>query len=562
MKLFLLLISLLSGGVLLHASTTPESNSTEMIQADSVNEKNMTELPKKQHIVSRMQHIQAEIDQIDSDILEKSVLTKIYSNYNMFQELQKQHSVMEKDISKLQETKRLNFAQKEELEQLIQQRNTLEGKLTLLAEYEKDPFKKFLEPPKIEEVPSVGNPFAIIGAISYQDKLISNQDEYLGRFEKLEDIMDKLEDKEQMVEKLYTLSGGEEKYQTLLYDIREEIKTFQSVMEIFQTTLNVYTKKVEEIKLELSRTITEESKKTAYIGGFLLFLLILLLFVKYLVKRYMSDMDRYYTINKAINLTFFIFVVLTLLFAYIQNVSYLVTILGFASAGIAIAMKDWFMSVMGWFVIVIGGAIHVGDRIRVVRDGVEYVGDVVDISLLRMTVHEDVTLTTYLVNRRAGRIVFVPNNYIFTEMISNYSHAGLKTVWDGIDFFVTFDSDYKKASTIAKETAKKYSKGYTDITRKQLNKLRSQYHMKNTNVEPRIFTLIEPYGMKVSVWYLTNSFATLTLRSTISMEIISRIHDEPDIHLAFPTQSVYLDKDVRKPPMPEEGQGGMPEAQE
>ncbi|HFS85155.1 MAG TPA: mechanosensitive ion channel, partial [Epsilonproteobacteria bacterium] len=282
----------------------------------------------------------------------------------------------------------------------------------------------------------------------------------------------------------------------------------------------------------------------------------------YLVKRYMSDMDRYYTINKAINLTFFIFVVLTLLFAYIQNVSYLVTILGFASAGIAIAMKDWFMSVMGWFVIVIGGAIHVGDRIRVVRDGVEYVGDVVDISLLRMTVHEDVTLTTYLVNRRAGRIVFVPNNYIFTEMISNYSHAGLKTVWDGIDFFVTFDSDYKKASTIAKETAKKYSKGYTDITRKQLNKLRSQYHMKNTNVEPRIFTLIEPYGMKVSVWYLTNSFATLTLRSTISMEIISRIHDEPDIHLAFPTQSVYLDKDVRKPPMPEEGQGGMPEAQE
>ncbi|HFS85028.1 MAG TPA: mechanosensitive ion channel, partial [Epsilonproteobacteria bacterium] len=354
MKLFLLLISLLSGGVLLHASTTPESNSTEMIQADSVNEKNMTELPKKQHIVSRMQHIQAEIDQIDSDILEKSVLPKIYSNYNMFQELQKQHSVMEKDISKLQETKRLNFAQKEELEQLIQQRNTLEGKLTLLAEYEKDPFKKFLEPPKIEEVPSVGNPFAIIGAISYQDKLISNQDEYLGRFEKLEDIMDKLEDKEQMVEKLYTLSGGEEKYQTLLYDIREEIKTFQSVMEIFQTTLNVYTKKVEEIKLELSRTITEESKKTAYIGGFLLFLLILLLFVKYLVKRYMSDMDRYYTINKAINLTFFIFVVLTLLFAYIQNVSYLVTILGFASAGIAIAMKDWFMSVMGWFVIVIG----------------------------------------------------------------------------------------------------------------------------------------------------------------------------------------------------------------
>ena len=138
------------------------------------------------------------------------------------------------------------------------------------------------------------------------------------------------------------------------------------------------------------------------------------------------------------------------------------------------------------------------------------------------------------------------NNFIFTDMISNYSHAGLKTVWDGIDFFITFDSDVHKAAQIAKEIAKKYSKGYTDITRKQLNKLRSQYSVKNTNVEPRVFTLIEPYGMKISVWYLTNSYATLTLRSTISQEIIARVQAEESIHLAFPTQSIYMDKDVRK----------------
>lgn len=73
--------------------------------------------------------------------------------------------------------------------------------------------------------------------------------------------------------------------------------------------------------------------------------------------------------------------------------------------------------------------------------------------------------------------------------------------------------------------------------------------MKNTNVEPRIFTLIDTYGMKISVWYLTNSYATLTLRSTISAEIIARLHEEEDINLAFPTQSIYVDKDVRKPPI-------------
>jgi small-conductance mechanosensitive channel len=161
-----------------------------------------------------------------------------------------------------------------------------------------------------------------------------------------------------------------------------------------------------------------------------------------------------------------------------------------------------------------------------------------------MTIQEDITLTTYMHNRRAGRIIFVPNNYIFTDMIANYSHAGLKTVWDGIDFTITFDSDGNKAAAIAKEVAKKYSKGYTDITRKQLNKLRSSYHLKNTNVEPRVFTFIEEYGIRVSVWYLTNAFATLTLRSTISSEILQRIREEKAIALAYPTQAIYMQRPI------------------
>jgi small-conductance mechanosensitive channel len=264
----------------------------------------------------------------------------------------------------------------------------------------------------------------------------------------------------------------------------------------------------------------------------------------------MSDNERFYTINKALNITFFTLLIFTLLFAYIENVSYLVTILGFASAGIAIAMKDWFMSIMGWFVIVIGGAVHVGDRVKFVRNGMEYLGDVIDISMLRMTIQEDISLTTYMHNRRAGRIIFVPNNFIFTDMVANYTHAGLKTVWDGIDFTITFDSNAQRAAQIAKEVTKKYSKGYTEITRKQLNKLRSQYSVKNTNVEPRIYTFIEPNGVRISAWYHTNAYATLTLRSTISMEILEKIQAEDSITMAYPTQSIYINKDVRKPKLP------------
>jgi len=240
-----------------------------------------------------------------------------------------------------------------------------------------------------------------------------------------------------------------------------------------------------------------------------------------------------------------------LLFTYLENVKALMTFVSFASAGIAIALKDWFMSLLGWVVILVSGSIHVGDRVKFVKDGVAYVGDIVDISVLRMTLHEDVTLTTIYSNRRTGRMIFIPNNYIFTDMIANYSHAGLKTVWDGIDFFITFDSNIAKAQHIAKEVTRKYSKGYTDMTRKQLNMLRSKYSMRNTAVEPRIFGFFDTYGVRISAWYLTNAFATLTLRSTISMEILSRLHEEDDIFLALPSQSLYVDQPAPRPPLKE-----------
>ncbi len=493
-----------------------------------------------------------EKEAIEKDLLENNIWSKIYSNYHTYQELKKEQMILDAQIARLTKRKKLSVDQQKDLAQLQEKYTTITGKLQLLKEYESDPFKKFLTPPDIEKVPSVQNPFAVIGALSYKEKLHSDQEEYTNRYLSLQRIMDKFQEKHAIMQKLISLDENNTTYHEELANIEDQIKTFTPVIEIFKTTQNVYNKKIDEIELNLDNDIQKEIERTINIGAIILFFLLLLFVIKYFVRKYMSDNDRFYTINKALNISFFSILLFILLLAYIENVSYLVTILGFASAGIAIAMKDWFMSLMGWVVIVFGGSIHVGDRVRFVREGVEYVGDIVDISLLRMTMHEDINLTSYMHNRRAGRIIFIPNNYVFTDLIANYSHAGLKTVWDGIDFVITFDSDVQKANSIAKEVTRKYSKGYTDITRKQLNKLRSQYGIRNTNVEPRIFTHIEPYGLKISAWYLTNSFATMTLRSTISIEIIKRLQEEENITLAFPTQSIYMDKAVPKPEMPSE----------
>ncbi len=474
--------------------------------------------------------------------------TKTYSSYIQQKELLDRKKEIEKRIKKLKRLKSLTPIQKSRLKKLHDDLKLVEDKIKLVENFEDDPFKKLIEPPKIDEAPKITNPIALIGGFSYLKELQSKKSKYEQKYQTLNKTLESLKKIKLNLAKIVLLENGTNSIDKMhLQQIKDEIKHLSKIKDIYKTTKDIFDKKVEENIIAVKKDINQEIKKLMHIGIIALILLMIFIFSKLLTRKYLAQKDSYYVVNKTLNILFITILAFAILFEYLENVSYLITILGFASAGIAIAMKDWFMSLMGWFVIVLGGAIHVGDRIKVVRGNTEYVGDVIDISLLRITLQEDITLTTYMHNRRAGRIIFVPNNYIFTDMIANYSHAGLKTVWDGIDFYITFDSNVNKAMNIAKNIAKKYSKGYTDITRKQLNRLRSKYQLKNANVEPRVFSFIEGYGMKVSVWYLTNSYATLTLRTTISTKIIEEINRCDDIVIAYPTQNIYHESNINKP---------------
>ncbi|HIP35317.1 MAG TPA: mechanosensitive ion channel [Crocinitomix sp.] len=505
------------------------------INNEVVSESNIT----VDQINSRLLQLSQELDDINQQINDESVWQKIYANHLAYIKLKTNIEEISKKIRYYKSRGARRYRTK--IIELKSKKSQLEERLSLLKEYEQNPFKTVVKPNEIKNIPVVTNPIAIISAISF----IKQLKEQLLRFENeitsLTKFVSLLEKKVSLLKEYLELEPENKIYKQELKQIEQELNDALDALSLNETALVVYRKKVDEIKLRLTDQIMEQAKKAGTIGISISVLLLFVLFFKWLIKRTITDNERFYMANKIINFVFVFLVVMILLFAYIENVSYLVTVLGFASAGIAIAMKDWFMSMLGWMVIVVGGSIHVGDRIRVDKDGMKYVGDVLDISLFRITILEDITLTTYLHNRRAGRIIFIPNNYIFTNMIANYSHATLKTVWDGIDFTITFDSNHKKAQLIAKETAKKYAKGYTDITRKQLNKLRSRYSLKNTNVEPRVYSFLEENGIRISIWYLTNAYATLTLRSTISSEILDQIKEQDDITIAYPSQRIYLD---------------------
>lgn len=476
------------------------------------------------------------IESINRELRGNIWLTR-YSNFVTYQRLIKELDEVDKQLKKLELTKQKNA--QEEKEPLLKKQETLEKQLELLKEFKRAPFGELVRPPEIKTAPKISNPLAIITGFSYIKKLQTDQATYEDKLKGLETLISRLNAKEELL-KLLIIEQEEQALSDELEVVKRELNEFSAARDISKTTLAVYKKNVEEATVSVTTSITEQMKRAFNIGAFIFIVIILSIIFKFFAKKYIKNNERFYMANKIINFINVTLIVLILLFAYIENVTYLVTVVGFASAGVAIAMKDMFMSVLGWMVIVFGGSFHVGDRVKVQKDGLPYVGDIIDISLLRMTILEDITLTSYLENRRSGRVVFIPNNYIFTTLISNYTHVTLKTVWDGIDVTITFDSNYKKALYVIKNITKKYSKGYTDIARKQLNMLRHQYSLKNTNVEPRIYSFLEPHGLTISTWYMTNSYAALALRSTLSAEIIDAINKEDDITIAFPTQTLHV----------------------
>ncbi|MEA3512744.1 MAG: mechanosensitive ion channel [Campylobacterota bacterium] len=488
-----------------------------------------------------LKELQKELADINDDLEDNIWITR-YNNYLTYRQIEKELVTIRANAKKYGRWKGEKY--KELSYQLYNKIKIKENELELISEYKDSPIGKRIKPEIIPKPSVITNPFSIIEALSYIQILQDNVDNYKDINDELKKLVEKIEVKISIEKEIYKLTK-DKKLKKDLDKLKIELKDFIMVTDIVSTTNEVYGKKIVQITQEVNDSIANEITRTIKMAFIILLLFAIAFGFKIALKKYIKDDDRYYTTNKLINFIFIVLVIFIVLFSYIENVSYLVTILGFASAGIAIALKDWFMSMFGWMAIMTSGAITVGDRIKVVREGVEVVGDVLDISLFKIAVREDVTLTSYMNTRRSGRVFFIPNNYIFTDMIANYTFDELRTVWDGIDIYITFDSNHKKAVKLSKEIVQTYSKGYTDLTKKRLQKMRKKYILRSANPEPRVFTMVEPYGIVVSSWYYTNSHATLALRSTISMEILEAFKAADDITIAYPTQTLRVSNNAQ-----------------
>lgn len=261
--------------------------------------------------------------------------------------------------------------------------------------------------------------------------------------------------------------------------------------------------------------------------------------LRYVNKRFLENTKALYTWRKAIEYIVYLIGALLIGRIWLVGLQSILTYLGILSAGLAIALQDPIMDLVGWVFIVTRRPFSVGDRIEVG----DYSGDVIDIRLFQFSMLEigkriDAEQST-------GRILHVPNGSVFKEVFANYSQ-GLPFIWNEIPILVTFESDWEKAKSLLGEVINSSvpTVDKEDLKQRQIKGMR--FVISYNNIAPTIYTEIASSGVLLTLRYLVQPRQKRGSEQTIHEAILRAFAPHDDIDFAYETQREYIHYQEKK----------------
>lgn len=336
--------------------------------------------------------------------------------------------------------------------------------------------------------------------------------------------------------------------------LMDNLKTDERLLNITHDSLEQKMERLEKKEKEFlqraDRFKKEEFKKFLYVFSAILILYIFVLLLRNAIFRYgkqESDEEgnqRYFVIKRLLNILFVFISLLIVAFAYISNVAQALAIFGVIGAGLTIVMKEWVLSFVGWFTMMTGSHVRLGDRIKIDKDGKPIIGDVVDISLTRITLYENITNDSVTDLKKAGRIIFVPNYYVIFYEVYNYTHISMKTIIDLVEISFSFESNFDKAEKITLEIVENLSGRYTDMARRQYEQLKGRYTLRNMPSYPKVvfYPSIKGDGVTMGIWYITPYREILRIKTDMTKQVIEALRGEKDIDMMYTGSSMYLEQ--------------------
>ncbi|MEZ5008753.1 MAG: mechanosensitive ion channel [Chitinophagales bacterium] len=248
----------------------------------------------------------------------------------------------------------------------------------------------------------------------------------------------------------------------------------------------------------------------------MVFILVVIYFLRKLIRRRISDTSVRYRAQKGVEM-FGYFLIILLSISYITgNVKNLTLIIGLLSAGIAFTLQELILSIAGSIYIFVLKVYKPGDRIEI--NGIK--GDVIDIDTIYTTMMEIgqwVNSDNY-----SGRIVKLSNAFVFKGPIYNYSQD-FPFIWDEINFPIRYGSDMELAKKIilnaASETLEDYVKNSESKWRDIVNKYYIEDAIVNSTVAVTLTDNWTQFNLRYIVDYKKRRMTKNTLHEKIGNAI-------------------------------------------
>ncbi len=228
-----------------------------------------------------------------------------------------------------------------------------------------------------------------------------------------------------------------------------------------------------------------------------------------------------------VNIVLFLLIVMI----WIKNLGAITLFLGVASAGIALALQEVILSMAGWFLILIRRPFEMGDRIEL--GGVK--GDVIDIRLFQTSLLEIGNWVD--ADQSTGRVVNVPNSFVFKKELYNYNR-GFEFIWNEIPILVTFESDWKRAKEIMLAHAQLQAEGMDVIVKSAIDRMSHHYMIYYEKFTPIVYVNIKDSGVELTLRYLTHAKRRRATQDELCCKILDDFNQEPNVNLAYPTYRI------------------------
>jgi len=206
--------------------------------------------------------------------------------------------------------------------------------------------------------------------------------------------------------------------------------------------------------------------------------------------------------------------ILLIIFGFPQQMP---TIIGLATAALTIALQDFILAFLGWFILVGKNGIHVGDSVEI--NGVN--GEVMEIGLFSTTMLEmgKTTDTGHLTGRR---ITFL-NSFAIRGLYFNFSTTG-QWMWDEISVSVPATEDIhtmaeKIHKAVLEETEENATAAKHELERGMRgNSLRSLSTTSVLSLRP------SATGIEIEVRYITRASERAEVRNRLYQHLIDLLH--------------------------------------